>query len=125
VQGLATLLSGAISREFVSDSGKLTIGELIHAGIVNVVHEVSGGVISGIRGAGINDTGASVVGLLLSGGVTNTITTTNLAASSLEGVVQAHPVTHLVSGSVTLVVVGGRSSGHGGVQHNNAIHLRR
>jgi hypothetical protein len=100
-----TLLSSTISAELLMNTGKLSISKFVHATVVHVVHEVGIGVVARIVGARVDDTGASVVGLLLSRGVGNTITTSNLVASTLEGVVETHPMANFMSSSVTFIVL--------------------
>jgi len=117
------LLALTVSSELVSNASILAISELDHAGIVHVVHEVIGGVVASIIRAGVHNAGAAVVGGLLSGGIIDTITTSHGSASTLEGVVQTHPVADLVGASVTLIVVGGRSTGQRGVQNHDTIHI--
>jgi len=116
------LLVGSVSSEFLSDTGELASGELVHAAVVHVVHEVRGWVVASIIGARVHNAGAAVVGLLLSWGVGNAITTANLAAATLEGVVQTHPMANLVGAGVAFVVVGSRSTRERCVKDHNTIH---
>mmetsp|Transcript_112081 Transcript_112081/g.241670 ORF Transcript_112081/g.241670 Transcript_112081/m.241670 type:complete len:219 (-) Transcript_112081:272-928(-) len=121
----ASLFSSTVGAELLSDASELSISELVHAAIVHVVHEVVEGVVTGLVGAGVKSfLGALVVGLGLSGGVLHHVTSEAFLASTLEGVVKTHPVTYLVGTSVTFIVVRGGSTGEGGVQDDNTVHLR-
>ena len=110
-QFILYLFAVSVCGELLGNSGELAGGELSHAGIVDVVHEVGGGVITGLIGAGVDGAGASVVGLLLGGGILDTITSHELSATSLEGMVETHPMADLVGTGITLVVVLGGSTG--------------
>jgi hypothetical protein len=99
------LLASAVGGPLVSDTRVLARSELVHAGVIDIVHEVGGRIISRIAGARVNGTRATVVGLLLSRSIINTITTSERVASTLEGVVETHPVTNFVGSSVTFVVL--------------------
>lgn len=105
LQNIIHLMATTVGREFLGNAVELSVGEFGHAGVFNIVHEVGGGVISWLVRAGVNDARAAVVSSLLSRGVLNTISTTELLAFALEGVVQAHPVTGFVGNGITLIVL--------------------
>ena len=75
------------------EAGSLTSGELSHAGVIGVVHEVVDGVYTSAR-AGVTAGGAAKGRHLLGGGVGDTVA--GSAAAALEGVVEANPVTGFV-----------------------------
>jgi len=95
-------------------------GELVHASIISVVHEVVDGVNTTAR-AGIAVAGASESSRRLRGGIRDGVT--GCRAAALEGVEQADPVTSFMSQSLTQVVGRCSPSRRRGVKHNNTIIL--
>ena len=94
----ATLLCTVLVPE-LEDSSGLAGAELVHAGIVGVVHEVVNWVLAGVfvSLAGVLALGASLSGISLGWSVIDLVTT---IAAVLEGVEKTQPVSNFVSGSL-------------------------
>jgi len=130
---------GAVSSPLLLNPGHLAGGELVHASILSVVHEVvykseisifpsrvqqeelTDGVNTSNVGAGIAADGASISSGGLSGGVGNRVT--RAAATTLESMVETEPVTNLVSQSLAEVVRGRSTAGDAGEEDDNTIVL--
>src|SRR5690606_22993910 len=116
--GWSTL--GAIRRPLLAHPGRLTLGELGHAAVVGVVHEVVDRVHAFLA-ASVPALGALVRGLRLRRGVVDLVAA---GAAVLEGVVEPEPVPDLVGAGVALVVVLGSLAGQRLVQHDDAVVTR-
>ena len=96
-------------------------GEIITNKTVVVAAEASGGAGTGVGGV----RWAAVVGLPHRGGVAHDVPLVDVhRAAALEGVVQAHPVAHLVRGGGALVVGSGRPSGQSAEVQHHAVPLQ-
>lgn len=93
-----------------SRTAVLAAGELVHAGIVRVVHVVVDAVSARGVGARILAGWATLGGDALDRSVRDTVTASG-AGLALEDVVQSKPMADLVDGGQTHVVVGGLSTG--------------
>ena len=113
-------LLNTVSVEEGVHASALEGGELGHAGVVGVVHEVMDRVNTGVGGtsAGVPSSGAAGGGSGLGGGVGDGITA---GASALEGVVETEPMAGLVGQGAAEVEVGRGSSVDGGAEDGAAV----
>ena len=116
------LLTGPVRREHRIHPRVLSRRELIHAGIVRVIHEVLDRVEAGVPfpAAGIAALRAAIGWRALGGCIAYTVAAAG--ASTLKRVIEAHPVPDFVRCRVTFVVRVRGTARKRRVQHHDSIH---
>lgn len=102
------------------EAGDLSLGEIVHARVIGVVHVVADG-IKTRAGAGIACCGAAGSRGSLGRGIGNIVTIS--IASALEGMVEPNPVPDLVSRGSSQVELSHGTAGEGRIENNNSVVL--